>query len=48
MYTWRPILSDPQLCTLAELENGTYSINDLADMHEGLNIVIEVKSNGDN
>jgi len=27
-------MHDPQLCKLRELQDGTYSINDLADMHE--------------
>jgi hypothetical protein len=35
-YVWRPILHDPQLCTLRELQDGTYNINDLADMHEAM------------
>lgn len=26
----------PPLCTLKELQNGTYSLNDLADMHEAM------------
>lgn len=29
-------MRDPPLCTLRELQNGTYSINDLADMHEAI------------
>ena len=29
-------MRDPPLCTLRELQDGTYSINDLADMHEAL------------
>lgn len=29
-------MRDPPLCTLAELKNGTYSINDLADFHEAM------------
>lgn len=29
-------MRDPPLCTLRELEDGTYSINKLADMHEAM------------
>jgi hypothetical protein len=32
----RPVMRDPPLCALAELQNGTYSINDLADFHEAM------------
>ncbi len=40
-YIWRPIMSEPQLCTLKELRDGTYNINDLADMHEALDVIQE-------
>ena len=40
-YIWRPIVSEPQLCTLKELKDGTYNINDLADMHEALDVMHE-------
>lgn len=36
MALWRPVLSDPPLCTLRELQDGTYSMADLLDMLEGL------------
>lgn len=29
-------MSDPPLCSYRELKDGTYTINDLADMHEAL------------
>lgn len=29
-------MRDPALCTLQELKNGTYTINDLADFHEAM------------
>ena len=29
-------MRDPPLCTLRELQDGTYSINHLADMHEAM------------
>jgi hypothetical protein len=29
-------MRDPALCTLRQLQDGTYSINDLADMHEAM------------
>ena len=32
----RPVMRDPPLCTLWELKDGTYSINDLADLHEAM------------
>ena len=32
----RPVMRDPPLCTLRELKDGTYSINDLADLHEAM------------
>ena len=31
-----PVMRDPPLCRLIELEDGTYSINHLADMHEAI------------
>lgn len=32
----RPIMRDPPLCTLRDLRDGTYNINDLADFHEAM------------
>lgn len=32
----RPVMRDPPLCTLEQLRDGTYSINDLADFHEAM------------
>lgn len=29
-------MRDPPLCSLRELKDGTYSINDLADFHEAM------------
>lgn len=29
-------MRDPPLCTLRELKDGTYTINDLADFHEAM------------
>jgi len=29
-------MRNPPLCTLAQLGDGTYTINDLADMHEAM------------
>lgn len=34
----RPITCDPPMCTLKELEDGTYSIEDIALMHEILDL----------
>lgn len=39
LYLWRPVISEPSLCTLAELDNGTYSYDDLLDMHEALDLL---------
>ena len=39
---WGPILSEPPLCALRELQDGTYSIDDLADMHEAMGMKAEV------
>lgn len=38
----RPLISDPPLCKLKELQDGTYSIDDLADMHEILDLKFEL------
>ena len=32
----RPVMRDPPLCRLKELQDGTYTINDLADFHEAM------------
>jgi hypothetical protein len=32
----RPVMRDPPLCSLRELRDGTYTINDLADFHEAM------------
>ncbi len=32
----RPVMRNPPLCTLLQLKDGTYSINDLADLHEAM------------
>lgn len=37
MFVWRPVISDPPLCTLRDLET-FYSIDRLADFHEVLNL----------
>lgn len=39
MMIWRPILCEQKLCALKDLEDGTYSINDLMDMHEALDLI---------
>ena len=31
-------MSEPQLATLRELQDGTYTFSDLADMHEALDL----------
>ena len=37
----RPIMRDPPLCTLRELQDGTYTIDDLADFHEAMDEEVE-------
>lgn len=32
----RPVMRDPPLCTLRQLQDGTYTIDDLADFHEAM------------
>lgn len=36
-------MREPALCTLNELKNGTYGINDLADFHEAMDEEVEYK-----
>lgn len=43
VYLHRPLLINPPMCTLRELQDGTYSIDDLAMMHEILDLKIELK-----
>ncbi len=42
MVLWRPVIAEPPLCTLRELQDGTYDLCDLADFHEALNVRQEV------
>lgn len=32
----RPVMRDPPLCTLRELQDGTYTLDDLADFWEAM------------
>ncbi len=34
-------MRDPPLCSLGQLQDGTYNINDLADMHEAMDAEAE-------
>lgn len=43
LYLWRPVISEPYLCKIKELQDGTYSINDLADMHEALDLILKIR-----
>lgn len=36
-------MRDPPLCKLHELQDGTYTINDLADFHEAMDEEAEYK-----
>lgn len=38
LYLWRPVICDPPLCSYSQLIDGTYTIDDLADMHEALDL----------
>ena len=40
----RPMLSDPPMCTLKELQDGTYSIIDLTLMNELLDLKISLSN----
>ena len=44
LFLWRPVYNQPPLCTLKELEDGTYSINDLHDFHEALDLIESLKN----
>ncbi|MES2587012.1 MAG: hypothetical protein V4536_08845 [Pseudomonadota bacterium] len=37
----RPVMRNPPLCTLADLKDGTYTLNDLADFHESMDEEVE-------
>jgi hypothetical protein len=41
MYIFRPIIHNPPFCSLKELQDGTYNINDLADFHEMMDVEAE-------
>ena len=36
-------MRDPPLCRLRDLQDGTYSINDLADFHEAMDVEDEYR-----
>jgi len=38
----RPLLTDPPMCTLKELQDGTYSFNDLFLLNELLDLKIHL------
>lgn len=37
MYLWRPVIAEPPLCTLLDLQS-KLTIDDLADLHEVLDL----------
>lgn len=39
----RPCVSEPPLCQLYQLSDGTYGLDDLADMHETLDEIAEYR-----
>lgn len=42
VFLHRPLLSDPPMCTLSQLQDGTYSIEDLLLMHELMDLKIDM------
>lgn len=48
MWLHRPVMAEPPLCTLAELQDGTYNMCDVADMNEILDLKASIKTNGRN
>lgn len=42
-YVFRPVCSPSPLCSLKELRDGTYNLDDLADFHEALDVVEEME-----
>jgi hypothetical protein len=43
MMLWRPVLTEPPLCSFRELCDGTYSLDDLYDFHEALDLKDHLK-----
>ena len=43
MYLYRPIMVDPPMCSLKELQDGTYSLGDLDLMHEIMDLKYELQ-----
>ena len=41
MFLWRPVLAEPPLCSFTDLDR--LSIDDIADMHEALDLREEVQ-----
>lgn len=46
IFLHRPLLVDPPMCTLKELEDGTYSIEDVLLMHELLDLKLSLQPKG--
>lgn len=42
IFLHRPVISDPPMCALKELEDGTYSIEDVALMNEILDLKLHM------
>ena len=43
-YLIKPLLQDPPMCTLAELKDGTYTLEDLETLHQIMEIKQHIKS----
>jgi len=41
---WVPVVRTPPLCTLRELQDGTYTIADLADMNDAIALLDEAQA----
>lgn len=39
-YLHRPLLNDPPMCRLVELQDGTYSLEDLMMLHELMDLKV--------
>lgn len=45
LFLHKPLLVDPPLCSLKDLQDGTYSIDDLALMHDLIDLKVAANDN---
>lgn len=43
VYLHRPLLADPPMCTLKDLQDGSVSIEDLETMHEIMDLKVHLR-----